>query len=177
MTILSAMNGLGDFRIALRALGRSKGFALSAALTLALGIAATTTIFSVVYGVLLRPLPYVDSSRLLVIQGEKAYSTGPRIMNFSAPELEPFAAAVRAFSSVALTHSVGLTYRGDSGVESISSATVSAEFFATLGTPPLIGRTLGAESEPTIVISEPLCHRLFSRSPQAPGQSLSLIPI
>ena len=133
VTILTAMNGLADFRIALRALGRSKGFAFSAALTLALGIAATTTIFSVVYGVLLRPLPYTDSSRLLVIQGEKAYSTGPRIMNFSAPELEPFAAAARAFSSVALTHSVGLTYRGESGVESISSATVSGEFFATLG--------------------------------------------
>ncbi len=166
------MNGLADFRIALRALGRSKGFAFSAALTLALGIAATTTIFSVVYGVLLRPLPYADSSRLLVIQGEKAYSTGPRIMNFSAPELEPFAAAVRTFSSVALTHSVGLTYRSESGVESISSATVSGEFFATLGTPPLIGRTLGDENEPNIVISERLWQRLFNRSPQALGQSI-----
>lgn len=169
------MNGAADFRIAVRTLGRSRAFALSAAVTLALGIAATTTIFSVVYGVLLRPLPYADSSRLLVIQGEKAYSTGPRIMNFSAPELEPFTAGARAFSSVAISHSNGLTYRGESGVESISSATVSGDFFTTLGTAPLVGRALGAEDAPNIVISERLWQRLFNRSPEVIGQSIRFI--
>ena len=68
-----------------RAHRASKGFAFSAAITLALGIAATTTIFSVVYGVLLRPLPYRDADRLVIIQGEKDFSTGPRMMNYWRP--------------------------------------------------------------------------------------------
>ena len=75
--ILRAMDVFADFRVAARGLLRSKGFAFAAAITLALGIAATTTIFSVVYGVLLRPLPYRDADRLVVIQGEKDFSTGP----------------------------------------------------------------------------------------------------
>jgi len=79
---------LADVRIAVRGLSRSKGFAFASALTLALGIAATTTIFSVVYGVLLRPLPYRDADRLVVIQGEKDFSTGPRMMTYSPAELD-----------------------------------------------------------------------------------------
>ena len=82
-----------DLRIALRSLFGHKGFALASSLTLALGIAATTTVFSVVYGVLLRPLPYKDAYRVVVIQGEKDFSTGPRIMNYSPSELEDFAGA------------------------------------------------------------------------------------
>ena len=61
------MDILNDFKIAVRGLLRSKGFALSSALTLALGIAATTTIFSVVYGVLLRPLPFPGADRFVEI--------------------------------------------------------------------------------------------------------------
>ena len=57
-----------DLSIALRSLIRNQGFALASSLTLALGIAATTTIFSVVYGVLLRPLAYADADRVVVIQ-------------------------------------------------------------------------------------------------------------
>lgn len=163
-----------NLRIALRSLARSRGFAAAATLTLALGIAASTTIFSVVYGVLLRPLPYHHASKLVVIQGEKAYSTGPRIMNFSAPELEPFAAAARAFSSIALWKTNAMSFRNDSGVESISSATVSGGFFSTLRTRPLAGRVLGDESEPNIVISERLWQQLFNRSPEAIGQAIRL---
>ena len=63
--------------MALRSLGRSKGFAIGSALTLALGIGAATTIFSVVYGVMLRPLPYASPSSLVVIQGEKEFLERP----------------------------------------------------------------------------------------------------
>ena len=163
-----------DIRIACRGVARNKGFAIAGAATLALGIAATTTIFSVVYGVLLRPLPYPDASRLVVIQGEKSYVTGARIMNFSAPELEPFAAAASVFSSIAMTHVTMLTYRDDTGVASIPSATVSGQFFMTLGTTPLLGRALADESEPNIVISERLWRRLFAASPHAIGRSIRL---
>ncbi|MBY0492732.1 MAG: ABC transporter permease [Cyanobacteria bacterium] len=168
------MDVLSDLRIAARGLMRSKGFAIAGAITLALGIAATTTIFSVVYGVLLRPLPYRDADRLVVIQGEKAYSTGPRIMNFSAPELEPFVASAKAFSSIAFSGRSFLSLRNDSGVRGVPVATVSGEFFQTLGTNPIVGRVIGDEKEPVVVISERFWRQVFASSPDVLGQSVTL---
>src|SRR5215213_11031894 len=135
------MEWLSDFKVAARGLARSKGFAIAGAITLALGIAATTTIFSVVYGVLLRPLPYRDAGRLVVIQGEKEFSTGRRIMNYSPPELEEFAGATTVFSAIAITSGTGFTVRTDGGVESVSGATVSAQFFEVMAVSPVLGWT------------------------------------
>ena len=168
------MSVLADVRVAARSLGRSKGFAAAGALTLALGIAATTTIFSVVYGVLLRPLPYADPGALVVIQGEKDFSTGTRLMNFSAPELEDFAGATRAFSSVALTTSTGFTLRTTEGIESVSGATVSADFFRTMGTAPRLGRVPDHDGAPHVVISERLWRRHFGAAPDVLGRTLTL---
>ena len=168
------MDVFADLRIAARGLLRSKGFAFAAALTLALGIAATTTIFSVVYGVMLRPLPYRDADRLVIIEGEKAYSTGPRIMNFSGPELEPFASAQSAFSSVAISRYSALTLRNDNGSRSVPFATVSGAFFSTLGTNPILGRTIGDESEPVIVISERFWREVFASATDVLGRSITL---
>src|SRR5262245_55937308 len=168
------METLSDLRIAARGLLRAKGFAISSAMTLALGIAATTTIFSVVYGVLLRPLPYRDADRLVIIQGEKSFSTGPRMMNYSAAELEDFTGSVRAFSSIALTAATGFTIRGDAGPEPIGGATVSGAFFDTMGTPPLVGRVLGDEVEPNVVISERMWRRRFGGRPDIIGQTVAL---
>ena len=111
------------------------------AITLALGIAATTTIFSVVYGVLLRPLPYRDADRLVVIQGEKDFSTGAANDELLGPELEEFAGAVRAFSSIAIAAPGSFTTRTEGAVESISGATVSKDFFTVLETSPQVGGT------------------------------------
>jgi putative ABC transport system permease protein len=168
------MDVLADFRVAARGLWRSKGFALAGAITLALGIAATTTIFSVVYGVLLRPLPYRDADRLVVIQGEKDFSTGPRMMNYSAAELEEFTASTRAFSSIAMTAATGFTLRSDDGSEPISGATVSGSFFDTMGTAPIAGRLLGDEIEPNIVISERLWLRKFGGTSDVLGKTLTM---
>ena len=106
------MDFLADFRVAVRGLLRSKGFSIASASTLALGIGATTTIFSVVYGVLLRPLPYPGADRIVVIQGEKEFATGPIAMNYSPIELEEFAGGATAFSSIAITGTNGFTLRG-----------------------------------------------------------------
>ena len=168
------MDVLADFRVAARGLLRSKGFAFAGAITLALGIAATTTIFSVVYGVLLRPLPYRDADRLVIIQGEKAYSTGPRIMGFSAPELEPFVSAANAFSSIAFSGTHGLALRNGAGIRGVFTATVSGDFFTTLGANPLLGRAIGDEKAPVIVISERLWRQVFASSPDVLGQSITL---
>ena len=168
------MDLISDVRTAVRGLLRSKGFALSAALTLALGIAATTTIFSVVYGVLLRPLPYHDAGRVVVIQGEKDFSTGPRIMNYSPSELEDFTGATRAFSSIAISGAVSFTLRTDAGIEPISGATVSRGFFQTLGTSPLLGRPLDGEATPEVVISERLWRRQFGGAADVLGKLLTV---
>ena len=163
-----------DLRIALRSLIRNKGFALASSLTLALGIAATTTIFSVVYGVLLRPLPYADAERVVVIQGEKDFSTGPRLMNYSPSELEDFAGAARVFSSVAISGGVAFTMRSADGIEPISGATVSKDFFRALGTPQLMGRTLDGAPVPEVVISERLWRRHFGAADDVLGRPLIL---
>lgn len=166
------MDVLGDFRVAARGLLRSKGFAVASALTLALGIAATTTIFSVVYGVLLRPLPYRDADRLVIIQGEKDFSTGPRLMNYSGAELEEFAGAAHAFDPLAISASATFTARNDSGIESFSGATVSGDFFAVLGTAPQLGRTIANEGEPNVVISDRLWRRAFGGTADVLGKTL-----
>jgi putative ABC transport system permease protein len=168
------MDVLADFRVAARGLLRSKGFAFAGAITLALGIAATTTIFSVVYGVMLRPLPYRDSDRLVIIQGEKAFSSGPRILNFSPPELEPFASATSAFSSIAMSGNTFLSFRDDSGPRGVPGATVSGGFFPTLGANPILGRTIGDESDPVIVISQRFWQQVFASSPDVVGRSIVL---
>ncbi|HEY6213956.1 MAG TPA: hypothetical protein VIW45_16795, partial [Vicinamibacterales bacterium] len=67
-----------ELRLAARALRTSRSFAAAAALTVALGIGASTAIFSVVYGILLRPLPYRDADRLVVVTAERDYSGRPR---------------------------------------------------------------------------------------------------
>jgi predicted permease len=168
------MSVLADVRVAARGLSRSKGFTAAGALTLGLGIAATTTIFSVVYGVLLRPLPYSDPAALVVIQGEKDFSTGPRLMNFSATEFEEFVGAARAFSSMALTARTGFTLRTPEGIESISGATVSGDFFRTMGRSPRLGRAPDAGGAPEVVISERLWRRLFGGTPDVLGRTLTL---
>lgn len=164
-----------DVRVALRSLRRSKGFTIGSALTLALGIGAATTIFSVVYGVMLRPLPYASPSSLVVIQGEKEFSNGPRLMNFSAPEFEDFAGASRVFSTLAITNTTGFTLKTDAGVEPISGATVSATFFSMMGVAPLMGRLLGDDAGPNIVISHRLWQRLFNGAGDVVGKPVRLL--
>jgi putative ABC transport system permease protein len=168
------MDVMADFRVALRGLVRSKGFAAASVLTLALGIGATTTIFSVVYGVLLRPLPYRDAGRLVVIQGEKDFSTGPRMMNYSAAELEEFTGTARAFSSLAMTAGTGFNLRGAEGIEPLSGSTVSGTFFDTMGRAPIVGRVLTDEADPNIVISERLWRARFGGTPDVLGKTMTL---
>jgi len=169
------MDVLADIRVAARGLLRSKGFAFAGSITLALGVAATTTIFSVVYGVLLRPLPYQDAGRLVVIQGEKDFSSGPRLMNYSPEELEDFSSAATAFSSIAVSNTSSLTYQFDSGIEPIGGATVSGRFFETVGAKARLGRAFGDDSEPVIVISDRFWRKAFGADPAVLGRAVRIV--
>jgi predicted permease len=168
---------LQDVRYALRLLRRSPGFAAVAILTLALGIGATTAIFSVVNGVLLRPLPYAAADRLVRLYEanvEQGVTDGPT----SIPTLEDWRTHTRAFSAIAASQVVPMivTGRGDPG--ELQMALTAGDLFRLLGTPARIGRPLleqdFRESAPHAVISERLWTTRFAADPAVIGSTLLL---
>ena len=133
---------LQEIRYALRQLRKSPGFALTAILTLAFGIAATTAIFSIVEGVLLRPLPFVDPGRLMslgdMIDGPNG-SAFP-LPSTTAAEVLSYPRETRSFSSMGGYQQTGYELSGIGDPDQISASRLSASIFPTLGVSPLIGR-------------------------------------
>jgi putative ABC transport system permease protein len=137
---------LQDIRHGLRVLFKNPGFALIAIITLALGIGANAAIFSVVYGVLLRPLPYQDGGRLVVLHQQAPKANAPDVP-FSAQEIFDYRDHSHTLQSVVEHHSMSfLLYTNDSA-ERVATAVVSANFFDVLGVRPLLGRTFVAADE------------------------------
>ncbi|HTO74417.1 MAG TPA: ABC transporter permease, partial [Gemmatimonadales bacterium] len=159
---------LNDLRLALRSLRRSPGFAFVVVLTLALGIGANTAIFSVLYGVLLRPLPYPAPERVVGLvedyQGQR-YEIGVTYREFRY-----LALASPVFESFAATTSVGLNlFSGTEGVR-VRGLRVSSGYFKTLGIEPALGRSfLPEEDQPgtsaPVILSHELWQRRFGGDP------------
>ncbi len=174
------MNGLlRDLRHAIRVLAGSPGFTSTAILTLALGIGASVAMFSIVYGVLLRPLPYRDPDRLVMARAEVTVAGAhrPAPLSIQSAELNAWQQALDGLASTALytaTDSVALS--GDHGSEVLDSAVVSNTFFATIAGPFVAGRPLDAADDeaPVAVISTRLAQRLFGGASQAIGRPLPL---
>jgi putative ABC transport system permease protein len=151
-----------DFRFALRSFVRSPGFSAITVLTLALGIGATTAIFSVVYGVLLRPLPYPDPDRIARVYEVEA--AGARI-NLSDPNFEDFRSQSRSFAALAQVQGAGPTsVSGDVEPLRAPLAIVSGDFFRVLGVQPIAGRAFVAEEQregapPAVMVS----HRFWQQ--------------
>ena len=159
---------LRDLRYAARTLLRSPGFALVAVATIALGIGANTAIFSVVDGVLLRPLPYREPGRLVTLTH-----------NLSPPELADVATTSRAFESVG--GAAIQPYDLKSGPEPVqgTSAMVSGGLFETLGARPLLGRALTKDDdrpggERVAVLGHSLWTREFGGDPSIVGRTMLL---
>jgi len=133
-----------DVRFAFRMFAKNPGFTAIAILTLALGIGANTAIFSVVYGVLLQPLPYRNPSQLVVLN-----ETTPRVGNVSVsyPNFLDWRAQSRMFSQMASVDSVGFNLAGVSQPESISGEAVSPNFLSMLGVHPILGRDFNPSEE------------------------------
>jgi putative ABC transport system permease protein len=127
-----------DVRYGLRMLARNPGFAAVAVLTLALSIGATTAIFSVVYGVLLRPLPYPKPEQIISV-AERAADGHP--MNFTDPNFDDLRASNHSLATMAEydTGSVA-TVIGDAGPARVGVAFVSRDFFRAMGVAPMLGR-------------------------------------
>ena len=135
---------LQDLRYGLRVLLKNPGFTLAAVLTLAAGIGANTAIFSVVYGVLLRPLPYAQGTDLVVSHQKTA--TAPDL-RFSVPEITDYREGNKTLTSVVEHHSMVFLLLGKNMAERVQTAVVSANFFSVLGVEPKYGRTFVADDE------------------------------
>ena len=166
-----------DLRFALRRARHSPGFAVTVVLTLALGIGASTTIFSVAYGVLLRRLPYQQADRLVVLRLERTLEGVQRPVRAFFPliDLPALQSATGAFDAVALyaTDESTLQHAGFTGP--VNAAFVTGTFFATVAGPLQSGRGLapGDGDRGSAVIGERLSRRLFGAEPGI-GRALSL---
>ena len=131
-----------DLRFAFRLLFRQPGFAIVALLTLGLGIGANVTIFSIVNSVLLRPLPYAEPQGLVHLSGAPPRDSN-EAQGVSLPDLLDYRQMATTMSGVAAYsfYANRLVFAGDGEPEQVEAATVSANFFALLGVPPLYGRT------------------------------------
>jgi putative ABC transport system permease protein len=133
-----------DVRYALRTLRKSPGFTLVCVLTLGLGIGASTAIFSVVNGVLLRPLPYPNNGRLVRIEERHPGESTANLTYASYLDLEYESKSLESISAFR-PWSFNLTGEGEP--EQVPGALVSAAFFSALGSKPLLGRTIRAEDD------------------------------
>ena len=137
-----------DFRYAGRKLRHAPGFAAVAALSLAIGIGATVTMYAVIDAADIRSLPYPHADRLYVIEGTSTYRTSPNGPNQTATAGVPVAStdswqnSTHAFDAMARFGYSGLTWSHDDETESVDIATVGAGFFPLLGAVPFIGRTI-----------------------------------
>jgi len=135
-----------DISYGTRILLKSPGFTLIAVITLALGIGANTAIFSVIYGVLLRPLPYSDGERLVVLH-QQAPLAGIDDTGFSVKEITDYRERNQTIEEVVEHHSMNFILLGGTEPENIQSGVVSANFFDVMGVKPLMGRTFVPEDE------------------------------
>jgi putative ABC transport system permease protein len=169
-----------DFQYAFRQLRKSPGFALTAILSLALGIGATTAVFSVMYGVLLNPYPYRDPERLvhLVLKDRAGREHWP---GFSGPQLQRLEAA-RSVDNLSAEDEWNLTTTGDGLPEDVVAIYFSGSAFRHFGVPPLLGRELGPadapfgqEPAPVVVLGYKFWQRHYRGDRQIVGHTVQLV--
>ncbi|MCI0489448.1 MAG: ABC transporter permease [Blastocatellia bacterium] len=167
-----------DIRYAFRTLLKRPGFAVVVVLTLALGIGANTTIFSIVNGFLIRPLPYKNAERLVDIN-ETALNVGLERLSVAYPDFVDWRDQNQTFEDMAAYDegSFNLTGRGEP--ERISGASVSASLFSVLGVAPVAGRDFRPEEDTpagdkVVILSHGLWQRRFGADPNILGQQLTL---
>src|SRR5215469_1062699 len=170
------MHGLAQIlRFALRHLSKARGFTLTTVLTLALGIGATTAIFSLVEAVLLRPLPFRDSGQLVLLGDHLGGRPG---MSVRAREIETYAGATAAFSSLGGYITAAFELSGRAQPEEINAARLSSAVFPTLGVQPILGRVFTSQEEdtrqPVAVISYAFWTIRYHRDPRVLGSTMIL---
>jgi putative ABC transport system permease protein len=162
-----------DLRYGARMLLKQPGFSLIAMLTLALGIGANTAMFSVVNAVLLRPVPFPEPERLMLLVDGK----GPA--NFAAADLRDLALQNRSFAQLGAYTTATFNLAGGSEPERVNGARVSAGLLPTLGVQPLYGRNLTAEEDreggaKVVLLGHGVWQRQFGADPNVVGRAIRL---
>ncbi len=167
---------LNDLRLGIRIFRRHAGLASAAVLSLALGIGATTAIFSVLHNIVLNPLPYADPDRLVIVWETSAENSE----RWVAPaNFIDWRRDARSFSGLAAFDEFAPALSGRGEAERLRALGVSGTFFTTLGAKATLGRTLlpsddAAGAESVALLSEGLWGRLFGSAADAIGQSIVL---
>jgi putative ABC transport system permease protein len=171
---------LQDVRYGFRVLLRNPGFSVVALLTLALGIGANSMIFSVVNAVLLRPLPFPDSGRLVRV-GESHQNSGYQTNNMTYASFLDLGERTESLDHIAGSRfwTENLTDGSGSEPEEVFSMLVSAEFFSALGVAPMLGRTFFPEEDQpgrdnVVVISNGLWQRRYGSDPSLIGKTIKI---
>jgi putative ABC transport system permease protein len=169
---------MNDFRFAFRQLFKSPAFTIVAVVTLGLGIAASTAIFSVVDAVLLHPLPYPDSERIVTVS-QTVRSTGVSTQDASPANFIDWAAQNSVFSAMACTRGWQANLSGGEEPERIRATMASSQFFKLFGVNPTLGRAFGAEdAKPgnarVVVLSHGLWTRRYGADRNVIGRDLIL---
>ncbi|MES2222956.1 MAG: ABC transporter permease [Acidobacteriota bacterium] len=171
-------NLLRDINFSWRRLRKSPGFTAVALLTLLLGVGANTAIFSLINGLLLRPLPVPRADRLVVLHIDEG--DPEPTYNFSAPIFRGLERNHQVFSDVFAYFGSPLQVHGPAGNQEIHGVMVSGQYFRALQTPPLLGRYLTPQDDQrggnpaglAVVISENFWQRWFNRDPNVVGRQL-----
>jgi predicted permease len=169
-------------RFAARQLRRNPGFALTAILTLAIGIGATTAIFSIFYAVLLRPLPYAEPGRLVTITPQQTALGNHGLVDHEAsyPNFRDWRDEAHSFESMAGYHLGTLVLQpiGQSAAKNLQIGVVTSDFFHVLHMPPALGRDFNRSDEhrgtKVVMLSHELWASAFNSSPSIVGQTVTL---
>ena len=166
-----------DFRFGMRMLRKSPNITLIAVLTLALGIGANTAMFSAVDAVLIRPLPYIDARRLVMIWDEMSHIGFPKHLSTPA-EWREWRQNNTVFTDIAATEPAQAILSSDGEPEEAPARKVTANLWTVLGARPLIGRVFNEDEDArgvrVAVISYGFWQRRFGGSPDALGRKITL---
>src|SRR5271169_529013 len=140
------MSFVNDLKFAFRSLARTKGLAITVVVTLALGIGANAAIFSVVRGVLLRPLANRDEDRLIYIR-QSAPGMGTDNVAFSVPEIDDLRSRVKTISEFGDFSAIGFTMVGLGEPREVRAGVVGGSYFEVMGLHPVLGRLIGPQDD------------------------------
>ena len=169
---------INDIRIALRNLIRVPGFALAFVLTLGLGIGANTAMFSIINGVLLRPLPYPEADRIMHLR-QPQVAAGVEDSSFSFPEVAHYRSVAKTIDQFVEFGDWTFNVLGRGEPHRATGGLVTANFLPMLGAQPLVGRMLVPADEakgaaPVVVLTHTYWQRMFGSDPKVVGQTLDL---
>jgi len=163
-----------DLRAALRGFGRNRGFAAAVILTMALGIGANAAIFSVVYGVLLRPLPYTRGDDMLILRQQRPLA-GIQTQGFSPLEMDDYRQQAKTLDGIVEYHNMWFVLLGRGEPERVATGVVSWNYFEAFGVRPVAGRTFregddqhGADA--VLMLSNAYWKSRFGGDPRVVGQ-------